>query len=268
MDLSNPGTMNRYAYVGGDPINSADPQGLDYVYVNGMLTASFESCMPDLAEPGLFNTGLGNMPCSDGTMISTFATPAEIANCQAPILGPEGTGPAPYEPPLQVPACFAQLKDRPVNDPKASLCNAYHSFWWIQDSTGAQDIISAGPLNGFLDVWVVPGANNGADNSGDTTVWNSGLLSSVCDQVSALEAAANSFPKDKIRYSAWPGPNSNSAAHYLANAGDFYFSVPFNLYGWDVGFPVPGMPGPGKGRIRHCPGGRPVLSRRGRVDIR
>ena len=102
MDLSNPGTMNRYAYVGGDPVNSADPQGLDYVCVNGMLTASFESCMPDLAEPGFGANGLGNIPCGDGSMISAFASPAEIANCQAPGLGPEG----PTQPIAAVPHCF------------------------------------------------------------------------------------------------------------------------------------------------------------------
>jgi len=110
MDLSNPGTMNRYAYVGGDPINSTDPQGLDYLCVNGMLTFSFESCMPDLADPGFGADGLGNIPCGDGSMISAFASPAEIANCQAPILGPEGPGAAVPIAPVAYVDCGTALK--------------------------------------------------------------------------------------------------------------------------------------------------------------
>jgi hypothetical protein len=64
--------------------------------------------MPDLAEPGLSNPGLGNMPCSDGTIISTFATPAEIADCQAPILAAQGSRPAPCQPP--VPNCGVMVR--------------------------------------------------------------------------------------------------------------------------------------------------------------
>ena len=34
-DPSDPVSMNRYTYVGGDPVNRMDPRGTDWIIVNG-----------------------------------------------------------------------------------------------------------------------------------------------------------------------------------------------------------------------------------------
>jgi RHS repeat-associated protein len=252
-----PLSWNRYGYAGADPANNHDPQGADWVCqtFGGTYGSAEGACyfLPgDVSEPsGTYLPG-----CPNVTMIAF--DPTQSLECQSfappdpiiPVAGPQSPAP---------PECFAQLSDRPVNDPKASFFNAYHSFWWIQDASGTRDIISAGPTlqTGFLNV-LVPGDNNGPDNWKDPTVWSSGLSSSVCAQVGALELAAQNFPNNKIPYSFWPGPNSNSAAHYLAIAGSFYFPVPYNLYGWDAALPIPTPPHPGsgKGGWHPCPPGR------------
>lgn len=129
--------------------------------------------------------------------------------------------------------CFAQLKYRPVDHPIANLANANHAFWWVQDRTGAQSIISAGPAKGFLRVWVVGGDTNGQDNKSQTTHFATILAAEVCDSVDLMLAAARTFPKASIHYRP-TGPNSNSAARFIGEAGGFAPSAPPGAYGWDI----------------------------------
>jgi RHS repeat-associated protein len=239
---SEPSSWNRYSYTRGDPANRVDPSGQDDCETGG---GDPWACLYGEGGDGEASDPIGGGPIYYGAcagMAEGFA-PAAGVSCVSD--GAGGVVPATTAPPPQ-PDCFAQLKDRPVDVPIARLANAYHSFWWIQDSTGLQEIISAGPQNGYLNTFLVPGQSNGPDNAGDSTVWSSGDSSAVCSQVNALEAAAKGFPNNTITYSPFPGPNSNSVAHYLAQAGGFAFSVPGNLYGWSVGIlsPSPGKGGP------------------------
>jgi uncharacterized protein RhaS with RHS repeats len=142
------------------------------------------------------------------------------------------------------PKCFAQLKYRPVDDWRAKLRHATHSFWYVQDSSGSQYTISAGPTNpngsGFLNVWVTDGTTGQLPGDKHTakTAWDSGLSADNCDKVDKLVQAAWDFSNDEITYK-WNGPNSNSAAKYLGNAAGFSPASPPGSVGWNAPIPVP-----------------------------
>jgi len=144
----------------------------------------------------------------------------------------------------KAPVCFAQLKSRPVNDPTASKVNAVHTFWWVQGTNG-RAIISAGPQSyqggssPYLEAWVVPGNSNGADNSGQHLVFNTGVSSDVCGQVDSMINSASQFPRRSFYYNPVWGPNSNTAAKYFGNTAGFQPSFPFNAYGSGAPLLVP-----------------------------
>jgi hypothetical protein len=202
-------------YVRNDPVNLVDKDGQSWVNW-GDDWYSGPGVDPDPCEWGgeLFAPGFGCVG---------LAVPIPLAIIIPPL-----------------PQCFAQLKYRNVNDWRARLADATHSFWWVQDSTGTQWIISGGPdKSNDLNVWVTQGNDNhSGDNSSQATAWSSGLSTANCAGVSAMLAAANSFPNGKIRYSAF-GPNSNSAAHYIGTKGGFNPSPPPGAVGWSTPIVVP-----------------------------
>nr|WP_281292436.1 RHS repeat-associated core domain-containing protein [Terriglobus albidus] len=140
------------------------------------------------------------------------------------------------------PKCFAQLKYRPVDDWRAKMIGATHSFWYVQGSSGQQYLISGGPwpqtgANQMLNEWVTPvtpgGTGAGPDNLGAPTAWDSGSSPNNCTGVDNLLNAANNWPQNTIPYS-WHGPNSNSAAHSLGTAGGFNPTAPPGSVGWNT----------------------------------
>jgi hypothetical protein len=160
-----------------------------------------------------------------------------------PIFLPSPNAPAP-EPEQD---CFAQLKDRPVNDPRAAKLKAVHTFWWVQDSTNRQYIISGGPTEAnssgtqYLNVSVTPGNDNHSGDSSNAHMhWTSGLSWINCYQVDAMVAAAEDWESrhnNTIVYQprgalGIGGPNSNSAAHYFGVVSGFNPNPPRTAYGW------------------------------------
>jgi len=55
-----PGTWNRFAYVGGDPVNRNDPRGTDWIIVNGEWCSTLDH------SGGCYDPGYGD-PESDGS---------------------------------------------------------------------------------------------------------------------------------------------------------------------------------------------------------
>jgi RHS repeat-associated protein len=135
------------------------------------------------------------------------------------------------------PDCFAQLKYRQVDDETAEQFGGTHSFWYVQDSSGAQFIISAGPIKnvGRLGMWV-RGGNVAdpqyVDNVSATVWWDSGLSPDNCAGVDAMVAAARKFPQGIVPYVPPTGPNSNSASRELGGIGGFIPPMPPGGAGW------------------------------------
>ena len=170
VDPADPGSWNKYAYVGGDPVNFNDP-----AETNAAMVQSGYPCGPNwmwdasLSGPcdgggggggGEGGGGGGGWWCG-----GNYFDPSPNPLCYAPIAVP------PPEPPSAKPIeCMATLFDRPVDDPRAQLVGATHSYWQIQifdPNSGAKlvdKVISGGPNNvvdpstgkttTYLDVWV------------------------------------------------------------------------------------------------------------------
>ena len=246
-DPTEPVSMSKYGYSRGDPINRPDPSGLAscgsafggddsdadlgcYDGPGGPGSSPYAIYRYYVACPGY---GIG-MSFSAGLTCAAFFPAAQSGGSNHPT-------PAAPPPP---PQCFAQLKDRPVNDPNAARFAALHTFWWVQgdiDGTVGQFILSAGPTRGtpqYLNASAVPGNNNGSgDNSSVNLAWSSGLSSSLCIQVDSMIDAAQSFPNNKVTYDpvgafGFGGPNSNSFSHYLQSVAGFFVIPPITAYGW------------------------------------
>jgi len=147
---------------------------------------------------------------------------------------PECGGGPPPPPPQN--ACFAQLKYRSA---AGGLGN--HSFWWVQDSTGTQYVIDAGPHNtscpincGYLVDWITVGSvgHYAEDNSGQAVDYDSGVSTGVCSGVSRLVSFARSWSQHRYKYALGRAPNSNTFAHQCATAGGFPAAAPPSAPGW------------------------------------
>lgn len=211
----------RYEYAAADPVDGADPTGTEDL-------AEYRPLFP--GPLSFISVHFPNFDCGQlGSILGPIA--GLIPFCSEPQPQPS--------PPPPCPECFAQLKYRAVNDPWAQKIHATHAFWYVQDSSGQQWTVSGGPWpqgckepNCKLDEWATPYPNSSADaTSGAGTWWSIGPSSSICPQVEDLLDAAWGFPNDTITYH-WYGPNSNTSAHYVGNAGGFHPPPPPVAIGW------------------------------------
>jgi RHS repeat-associated protein len=240
-----PQRNNRYSYSGSDPVNRADANGLDYY--PEFACSYLEMMFCGLAgEQRLFGKAIGDggFGGGGGSSVSTTCssgTPTGLAFLPGGSrLNPTGPPPGCATPQSSTPRCFAQLKYRPVQIPQAEGCE--HSFWWVQDRTGSRYIVSGGPQLrvppwGDLKVWVDPGDRGKrfpADNSRQKLHWETGLSFDHCYGVDKLLDAARHFPI-KVSYVPKEGPNSNSAARYLGEKGNFWVpTAPPDACGWEA----------------------------------
>jgi RHS repeat-associated protein len=140
--LGIPGTWNRYAYVGGDPINLNDPSGLD------------PYCGPNMVWDGEGCTdGSGSEPPPTGCFVACEPPPPD------PDPGPDpGPQPAPSQPPPQ-PTCEDKLVDGltaylTVKDPSLA------KYAGTLEAVGASD-----DLDPRLFVAIALGENGSATNN-------------------------------------------------------------------------------------------------------
>jgi RHS repeat-associated protein len=238
--------QRRYEYAAADPVNGADPSG-DEAIIEWAILAMYPSRLPFVHV--FFPSWCG------------FSGSAALRVCEGGS-GGGGTGAGggapggPPQPPPQCtgpnckPKCDAQLKYRPVQ-----ILGRTHAFWWIQDMYAQRFVIDGGPSNGdsppFGDLidWITPGdvsRRYPADNAALAPTWfDSGLSSSVCGQVTGLEVAAEDWPPTTsgIPYHPVKGPNSNSFARYVGEAGGgFHPTAPPGSQAWS--HPIPTSQGP------------------------
>jgi len=163
---------------------------------------------------------------------------AYVRNDPTSLTDPSGLSPMSGRGSCQ-PQCFAQLKYRPVDDWRVHWTGATHSFWYVQGSSGVQYIVSAGPSNtpgNYLNIWPPStDLHSGVDNVSAATDFDSGLSADNCAGVDKLLTAARGFGQYDNYYSAFWGPNSNSAANYLGSAGGFSPPAPLGGVGWYTG---------------------------------
>ena len=140
------------------------------------------------------------------------------------------------------PECFAQLKYRDVTMGETNIpSGGTHSFWYVQDSSGRQWTISAGPAGDFLNGGAYsPMWQNPIDTVHDSiNFWSTGLSSAVCAGVERMIEAAKQWNNGEVEYVSTGGPNSNSFTHYIGIAGGLIAPRPPGSIGWDTPIAVP-----------------------------
>jgi RHS repeat-associated protein len=224
-----PQGFNLYNYVGNDPVNRRDPNGLFKILISSDDCYDGD-CPSDNHGDGWGGVGLGG---------------GGGGGCENPV-GSEGNScppnPVPLPPP-PTPKCFCQMKYRYITDPPSlKKIHATHSFWYAQDISGTKWILSSGPTNqngsGFLNSFRKPGAKMYVppDTPSSGTTWfNSSLSSSNCYGAEMMVGMAQGWPNNAVTYSPYVGPNSNTFAHVLAKGAGFSVSAPPGSYGWALG---------------------------------
>jgi YD repeat-containing protein len=222
-----PQTLNQYSYGHNDPINRNGEAGLE------------EGCGggdPDQGGQPIWCPPIPIDPCDEGCV---------------PVGGGHGSGcgeqacPPPPKPPIKrhfpsLPQCFCQLKFRYIQEPKIlRKVHATHSFWYTQDPSGTQWILSAGPSGpngtGFLNAGHSNDVHTGDDTADNGILWFfHGPSPADCGRAEALIGADLGWPNNTVNYHPILGPNSNSFAHLLANVAGFSISPPPpGSYGWE-----------------------------------
>jgi RHS repeat-associated protein len=268
--LANPGSLNKYTYANGDPVNFNDPRGLDPI-CGPDGTWMGEGCYMDGGGGGCVFSGVDE----DGQLVydcdevggggngspytfSTTVTSATATATTPPDPDPEPTDPTTVDPP-EPPAppstpppssttqptttqasCTLEVEDRPLNYfVLRHLRIAVHGFLDFTGQTGVSQIIEGLHTGNLLGATA-----NGAPETGEDDGSITGP--SVCAALSILQTDVSQIQGAGIRYHAL-GPNSTSALGYmlqslsylnLINGGSWYIIPQMMLLtGYNVRLP-------------------------------
>jgi RHS repeat-associated protein len=225
-----PQGFNLYNYVGNDPVNRRDPNGLFHLLIGDDCYEG--ECPSDNHVDGWGGVG-----------------PGSGGGCENPV-GSEGDpcppNPVPPPPP-PTPACKAELKFRRV---KYTGGIANHAFWIVRDMNSIRWTLEGGPNKGHpfdviglttLTVWAPSPPSPPhftADIASQPTFRGFGdgySDANVCAEVLIMTSFAQTFPNGTMRYDPFLGPNSNSIAHSLGALAEFPLSKgPPRTPGWNV----------------------------------
>ena len=261
---TDPVSMNRYAYVGGDPVNRIDPQGTDCVFVNGGWCSALDSsggCYdPGYGDPESGGGGGGGCPSFDPNVIMALeqSSLGPTLAAEAAAMGCAGYAPEQAAPP--VPNCNPTGNPRIANN-LAFVENNYPAalqvslqqdvpVTWILGWAG----VESGQPRAAGNYWgqlpqAQPGDNNffgltGGPWTGQapcaTTVTNgqsgsSGTFACFSSFYGSATAALSGVYGNALRIDAAAGQSATVAFYEVADLG--YFSNPV-AYGDPVGSAV------------------------------
>ncbi|MEO8050897.1 MAG: RHS repeat-associated core domain-containing protein [Acidobacteriota bacterium] len=134
---SDPGSLNKYAYTGGDPVNRTDRTGQCWDDYNDLFY------FPDV--PWLYAPEDAFLPISNGGSTSCTHFVVSVAWVGVGAGGNGGGGGESTDPPKQVP-CEIHLFYRPIDLPGISLV-ANHAFLYVVNRTGFSFILEGEPTN-------------------------------------------------------------------------------------------------------------------------
>ena len=257
---SNPGSWNRYAYVGGDPINFNDRKGLSRCNPDAVDDGgSDDSCGDDgggddgggdgSGGDGGNGPSLGSNPCTQIYQALLGGTVSCTPPSTVPIVT-VGYTPPPAAPP---PQCFIEQEYRPVDQSSLLLSQFNHAYFFVGTSTGADLVLEGLPQNnppvlgeawGDLEAYVLGVSPSGAvagdpkDNplSNQVTGSVTGPQSAICGLVNKLISTTSTFSGPAYDPLGIFGANSNSFAAYLAHLTGQNLGTPPHApgYNWAI----------------------------------
>ena len=242
-----PGTWNRYSYVGGDPVNRMDPGGACwYDPETGATTEDWDVNYDEIFTQDLQLVTGG---CDQGpeyeaalNMCNQMGQETDWSQggyyCGSPVSGTSTT--------ISQPPCDIELRTAPI--PIAGRVGAVHSYLDVVDANGVTHILEG--IQSSVKKSFFPGLTylNGSDTlTGGLNIdnlasnpilfdsANNPALTNICDDVSALINAADNFPVNKVRYDLLGKifPNSNSFIRYLLTfIPNLGITAPPGAVGW------------------------------------
>jgi RHS repeat-associated protein len=238
-DASTPTSLNRYAYVNGDPVNYGDPSGRILVYAGGGLVLNCGGDASSIYDGSCTGTdggwgggdvgGGGNLCSSYQDMFLGMPVPP---GCDTIVT----TGILPPPPPT----CTLEVESRPLG--YRVLKNSgidLHGFLVYTGPDGTSQVIE-GLHQGKLLTATTDGKPASGTDDGSITG------PSVCAALAILRVDVNQIIGAKITYGGL-GPNSSSVLHYVLQSlsyliltnGGLWYSIPTSmlLTGYYVSLP-------------------------------
>jgi RHS repeat-associated protein len=265
-----PASLNKYAYVRGDPVNFSDPAG------KGPIPLMLDD--PD-------NGGLGDDPGDEeyvgggaGGCGAGWETDASLSGpcCPTSAEGyqgnpfdnpfdptPQAPNPACYAPPPPAPTkppppppptCTLEVESRPLNYPGLKNGPDLHGYLVFTSSAvpGVDTIIEGLHIGSMLKAGIgLPGAPPGqagnADSPGSDTDDGSITNTAVCGALGVLTLDVSQVNGANIKYGGAFGPNSSSVLHYFLQQLSFlmlygnWYTIPQSMQFFGYNTPLPGL---------------------------
>ena len=247
--------MNRYTYVGGDPVNRVDPRGTDWITVNGGWCSTLDP------NGGCYDPGYGDPDSGGGGNPCPSFDPNVILALEQSSLGPTlaaqaaAMGCTGYSAPViqtaapQLPVCTLTLDIRGSDYLGGfNVLGFAHGYLSMTESNlPSYTTIYEGQNNGNLIGYAGRlGLGSYASDDPATQGVESVSGTQVCGWDSVLRSDVNQLNDLNIRYNAF-GPNSNTFLRYmlmsLPGFAGTLFTIPFpGLIGYNAG--IPGLMSP------------------------
>ena len=177
-----------------------------------------------------YSPSLGRFISEDPSGTSGGLNLYEYAGDQ-PVTYEDATGLSPSDGTGSCRTCSATLRSTPIELPAwLGRLGEMHTYWDTKYGSDEQ-FVSGYPDDTYYISSLNVGFNYDTGEGG--VAWPSGSSTENCPKLKKLKDAASKWPNFSIPYNAVLGPNSNSAARYLGEAGGFNPTRPTGAWGWN-----------------------------------